>query len=170
MLAASKIKRMVKSLRLLKIKRMVKSLRQLKIRQMVKSLRQLKIRRMVKSLRQEKIKRMVKSLRLEKIRRMVKSLRALKSPRLVKYPRLWKFWRDWKSKRPACCLGSDRISYCWLLPGPADEHVLLLVDVMNLACSLQVRGELQPPCFYGWTLSCTVPAACTGPPCQEMAQ
>jgi hypothetical protein len=41
---------------------------------------------------------------------------------------------------------------------------------MNLACSLQVRGELQPPCFYGQTLSCTVPAACTGPPCQEMVQ
>jgi hypothetical protein len=101
---------------------------------------------------------------------MVKSLRALKSPRLVKYPRLWKFWRDWKSKRPACCLDSGRISYCWLLPGPADEQVLLLVDVMNLACSLQVRGELQPPCYYGWTLSCTVPAACTGPPWQEMVQ
>ncbi len=25
-----------------------------------------------------------------------------------------------------------RISNCWVLPGPADEHVLLLVDVLNL--------------------------------------
>ncbi len=25
-----------------------------------------------------------------------------------------------------------KISNCWLLPGPADEHVLLLVDVLNL--------------------------------------
>ncbi len=40
-------------------------------------------------------------------------------------------------------------SNCWLLPGPADEHVLLLIDVMNLACSLQVRRELLLPCFYG---------------------
>ncbi len=43
---------------------------------------------------------MVKSLRMEKIRRIGKSLRALKSPRLVKY------WRSWKSRRPAYCLGS----------------------------------------------------------------
>ncbi len=118
---------------------------------------------MVKSLRLLKIRRMVKSLRLLKIRRMV-----LKSPRLVKYQRLRKYWRHWKSKRPAYCFGSGRISNCWLLPGAADEHVLLLVNVMNLACSLQVRGELQLPCFYGRTLSCTVLAAYSGPPCQEM--
>ncbi len=62
-----------------------------------------------------------------------------------------------------------RISNCWLLPGPADEHVLFLVDVMNLACSLQVRNGLLVPSFYGRTLSRTVPAVCTGPPCLEMA-
>jgi hypothetical protein len=28
-----------------------------------------------------------------------------------------------------------------------------------------VRHCLQLPCFYGRTLSCTVPAYCTGPPC-----
>ncbi len=61
------------------------------------------------------------------------------------------------------------ISSCWLLPGLADEHVLFLVDVMNLACSLQVRNSLLVPSFYGRTLSRTVPAVCTGPPCQEMA-
>jgi hypothetical protein len=74
-------------------------------------------------------------------------------------------------KQVACLLFRlGGISNCWLLPGPADEHVLLLVDVMNLACSLQVRKELLLPCFYGRTLSRTVPAVCTGPPCQEMAQ
>jgi hypothetical protein len=26
------------------------------------------------------------------------------------------------------------------------------------------------PCYYVWTLARTVPAVCTGPPCQEMAQ
>ncbi len=28
------------------------------------------------------------------------------------------------------------ISSCWLLPGLADEHIQILVDVMNLACCL----------------------------------
>jgi hypothetical protein len=41
---------------------------------------------------------------------------------------------------------------------------------MNLACSPQVKIRLRLPCFYGRTLSRTVPAVCTGPPCQEMAQ
>ncbi len=37
------------------------------------------------------------------------------------------------------------ISSCWLLPGLADEHVQILVDVMSLACSLQVRRRLFVP-------------------------
>jgi hypothetical protein len=41
---------------------------------------------------------------------------------------------------------------------------------MNLACSPQVKIRLRLPCFYGRTLSRTVPAVCTGPSCQEMAQ
>ncbi len=50
----------------------------------------------------------------------------------------------------ACLLFRLReISNCWLLPGLADEHVLFLVDVMNLACSLQVKRRLRLPCFYG---------------------
>ena len=84
----------------MKIRRMGKSLRPMKIKRMVKSLQLLKIKRMVKSLRLLRIKRMVKSLRPEKIRRTIESLRALKSPRLVKNQ------RDWKSWRPAYCLGS----------------------------------------------------------------
>ncbi len=33
-----------------------------------------------------------------------------------------------------------------------------------------MRRRLRLSCFYGRTLSRTVPAVCTGPPCQEMAQ
>ncbi len=33
-----------------------------------------------------------------------------------------------------------------------------------------MRNGSPVPSFYGRTLSCTVPAACTGPPCQEMVQ
>ncbi len=74
-------------------------------------------------------------------------------------------------KQAACLLFRlGGISNCWLLPGPPDEHVLLIVDVMNLACSLQVSNGLLVPSFYGQTLSRTVPAVCTGLPCQEMAQ
>jgi hypothetical protein len=96
--------------------------------------------------------RMMKCPRLEKNRRMVKSLRALKSPRLVKYR------QPWKSGKASGLLTG--------LPGLADEHVLFIVDVMNLACSLHVRNGLLVSSFYGRTLSRTVPAVCTGPPCQ----
>jgi hypothetical protein len=61
---------------------------------------------MYKYLLPEKIKRIEKSSLLLKIRRIEKSLRALKSPRLVKNTRLKKSRRNWKSKRPAYCLGS----------------------------------------------------------------
>ncbi len=74
-------------------------------------------------------------------------------------------------KAAACLLFMlSGISNCWLLPGPADEHVLFLVDVMNLACIIQVRNGLLVSSFHGRTFSRTVPAVCTGPPCQEMAQ
>jgi hypothetical protein len=64
----------------------------------------------------------------------------------------------------------SRICNCGLLSGPADEHNLLLVDVEPRTCSLQVRNELSRPCFYGRTLSRTIPAACTGPPHSEMVK
>jgi hypothetical protein len=38
---------------------------------------------------------------------------------------------------------------------------------MSLSYSPQVRRRLRLPCFYGRTLSRTVPAACTSPPCQN---
>jgi len=81
-----------------------------------------------------------KSLRLQKNRRTIESLQALKSPRLVKNPRLKKNHRNWKSRRPAYCLGSAE--------SPAADFFLV------------------------WLMSSRsiVPAACTGPPCQEMAQ
>jgi hypothetical protein len=53
-------------------------------------------------------------------------------------------------KQAACLLFRlGGISSCWLLLGLADEQVQILVDVMNLACSLQVRRRLRLPCFYG---------------------
>jgi hypothetical protein len=52
------------------------------------------------SLRLQKSGGFIKFLRLQKNRRTIESLRALK------YPRLAKNQRDWKSWRPAYCLGS----------------------------------------------------------------
>jgi hypothetical protein len=53
-------------------------------------------------------------------------------------------------KQAACLLFRlSGISNSRLLHGPADEHVLFLVDVMNLPCSLQVRRKPLSPYFYG---------------------
>jgi hypothetical protein len=42
------------------------------------------------------------------------------------------------------------ISNCWLLPGPADEHILLLIDVMNLEHVVSKWGESScRPAFMG---------------------
>ncbi len=35
-------------------------------------------------------------------------------------------------------------------------------------CRPQVGSQLKPLCFYGWRLSCTVPAGCTGQTCQNI--
>jgi hypothetical protein len=35
-------------------------------------------------------------------------------------------------------------------------------------CRPEVRSQLKPLCFYGQRLSCTVPAGCTGPTCQNI--
>ncbi len=165
---------MVKSLQPVKIRRMVKSLRPVKIRRMVKSLRPVKIRRMIKSLRPVKIRQMVKSLRPLKIRRMVKSLNLSKSLRLVKYQRPWKCWRSRKNRRPAEELLTVKARQnlqlltspwsCWWAHSPPRWCV------ESQTCSLQVRNGCPVPSFYGQTLSRTGPAACTGPPCQEMVQ
>ncbi len=139
--------------------------RPVKIGRMVKSLRTLKIRQMVKSLRPLKIRRMVKSWHPVKIRRMVKSLRLSKSLRLVKYGHPWECCRSRKSRRPA-----EELLTVW-----ARQNLQLLTSLWSCwwarssprwcvdsrTCSLQVRGELSPLCFYGRTLFCTVLAACT---------
>ncbi len=122
-----KIKRIEnKSLLLLKIRRIEKSLLLLKIRRMEKSLCLPKIRQILEILAftenqadfrnpcvHRKSGGFKKSLHLQKIRRTIESLRALKSPRLVKKtlrlkknPHLKKNQWDWKSRRPAYCLGS----------------------------------------------------------------
>ncbi len=49
--------------------------------------------------------------------------------------------------------------------GPAEDLLGLPDGAALFACSRQVRHCLQLPCFNGRTLSCIVPAYCTGPPC-----
>ena len=71
--------------------------------------------------------------------------------------------------------GLEKLAACWrqnlqLLTSSwygCRALVQILVDVLSLSCSPQVRRRLRLPCFYGWTLSPTVPAACTGPTCQS---
>jgi hypothetical protein len=63
-------------------------------------------------------------------------------------PCLWKYWRDWKSRRPAYCLGSAESPTADFSLVPLMRtlsSVILLIDVMNLACSLQVRNGLLVP-------------------------
>jgi hypothetical protein len=40
--------------------------------------------------------------------------------------------------------------------------------VASLSCRPQVETQLKPPCIYGRSLFCTVPAACTGSTCQNI--
>ncbi len=61
----------------------------------------------------------------------------------------------------------SRVHSCWLLPDLADDLLRLLEGVDPSTCSRQVCRCHCPPCFYGRTLSHTVPAYCTGPPCRK---
>ncbi len=60
-----------------------------------------------------------------------------------------------------------RVRSSWLLPDLADVLLLLPEGVDPSTCSHQVCCCRWPPCFYGRTLSRTVPAYCTGPPCRK---
>jgi hypothetical protein len=115
-------------------------------------------------------------LRLQKIRRAVESSQALKSPRLVKNPRLEKNTRleknlrDWKNRRPAYCLGSAE--------SPAADFLLVWLksshsDPRRCDVSLMQSPseETAQAALLLWvTLSRTVPAVYTSPPCQEMTK
>ncbi len=119
--------------------------------------------RMLKTWRIQNIRRMLKTWRIQNIRRM------LKTWRLEKYWRLQKCWRRRKSRRTcwrtALLFRLGRICNCSLLSGPADEHVLLLADVLNLVHVVSKwRMVLQCPAFMGGLSSRTVPAVCTSPP------
>ncbi len=89
---------------------------------------------------------------LQKNRRTIEYWRALKSPRLVKNQ------RDWKNWRPAYCLGSAESPAAdflvdWLKSSRSDPRRF----VASLSCRPQVRRRLRLPCFYGGSLSRTVP-------------
>ena len=58
-----------------------------------------------------------------------------------------------------------RVHNCWLLPDLAEDILRFPDGVALFACSRQVWRCLWSPCFYGWSLSRTVPAYCTSPPC-----
>jgi hypothetical protein len=99
---------------------------------------------------------------LQKNRRTIESWRVLKSPRLVKTSGTGKSWQ------PAYCLGSAESPAAdflldWLKSSRSDPCRY----VTSLSCRPQVRERLRLPCFYGRTLSRTVPAACTGLTCQN---
>jgi hypothetical protein len=73
-----------------------------------------------------------------------------------------KYWR------PAYCLGSAESPAAdflldWLKSSHSDPRRCLA----SLSCRPQVRTQPRLPCFYGRTLPRTVPAACTGPTCQN---
>jgi hypothetical protein len=105
-----------------------------------------------------------------KKRRTIESLRALKSPRLVKNPCLKKIRRDWKSRRPAYCLGSAEspaadFFLVWLMSSRSDPR-----RCNESRMHSPSEEKAQAALFLWAALSRIVPAACTGPPCQEMAQ
>ncbi len=105
-----------------------------------------------------------------KERRTIESLRALKSPRLVKNPRLKKNRRNWKSRQPAYCLGSAEspaadFFLVWLMSSRSDPR---RCDESRVQSPSEEKA--QAALLLWEALSRIVPAACTGPPCQEMAQ
>ncbi len=193
-LQLGKMKRIEKSLLLLKIKRIEKSLLLLKIKRIEKSLLLLKIMLIKKSLL------LLKNQAGWEIPAFAKNQTDWEILAFTKNQADWeilafaKNQADWEilagveipaygekpafeekqaelEKQTACLLFRlGGISSCWLLPVLADEHVQILVDVMNLAFSLQVRRSAQAALLLWAALSRTVPAVCTGPPCQKMAQ
>ncbi len=95
---------------------------------------------------------------------------------LQKYRRIYKMLAPYrkigesgKSWRPAYCLGSAESQTAdflldWLKSSRSDPRRY----VASLSCRPQVRTQPRLPCFYGRSLSCTVPAACTGPTFQKI--
>jgi hypothetical protein len=94
---------------------------------------------------------------LQKYRRMIESWRASKSPRLAKIS-AEKGWR------PAYYLGSAESPTAdflldWLKSSRSDPHRC----TASQTCRPQVRSQPSLLCFYGQSLSRTVPAGRTGP-------
>jgi hypothetical protein len=97
-------------------------------------------------------------------------LQALKSSRLVKNPHLKTNQRDWKSRRPTICLGSAEspaadFFLVWLMSSRSDSRRCDESRMQSLS-----EEKAQAALLLWAAISHIVPAACTGPPCQEMAQ
>ncbi len=69
-----------------------------------------------------------------------------------------------QTQKDPLTVGLGRVHSCWLLPDLPEDLLLLPDSVDPFACSCQVWHCFWPPCFYGQTLSRTVPACCTGLP------
>ncbi len=89
---------------------------------------------------------------------------------MVKNPRFKKNRRDWKSRRPAYCLDSEEspaadFSLVWLMSSRSDPR---RCDGSHMQSPSEEKA--QAALLLWAALSRTVPAVCTGLPCQEMAQ
>ena len=81
----------------------------------------------------------------------------------------WNISGSGKSWRSAYCLGSaESPTADFLLDWLKSSHSDPRSCVASLSCRPQVRTQPRLLCFYGRSLSCTVPAACTGPTCQNI--
>jgi hypothetical protein len=93
-----------------------------------------------------------------------------KIPAAMKKPALEEKPAGLENQAAVYCLGSAEspaadFLLVWLKNSRSDPR---RCDVSLI--SPQVRIRLRLPCFYGRTLSRTVPAVCTGLPCQELAK
>ncbi len=124
----------------------------------------------------------MKSLRLQKIRWIYKILAftenqaddrilaSIEIPAPGKKTRVWREnRRDWKSRRPAYCLGSAEsltadFFLVWLMSSCSGPR---RCDESRMQSPSEEKA--QAALLLWAALSRTVPAVCTGPPCQEMA-
>ncbi len=100
--------------------------------------------------------------------RHAENRRTIESRRVLKSSRLEKNQRDWKILAARLLFRLGGISAAdFLLDWLKSSHSDPCRCVASLSCRPQVRTQPRLPCFYGRTLSHTVPAACTGPTCQN---
>ncbi len=111
-----------------------------------------------------------KSWRLQKKKANDRILAGVEIPAPGKKPVFEEIRRDWKSRRPAYCLDSAEspaadFFLVWLMSSRSDPR---RCDESRMQSPSEEKT--QATLLLWAALSHIVPAACTGPPCQEMAQ